>query len=243
MFIEFCLPIYNEEKILKDNVLYLFKYCNNQNFNFDWKIVIINNGSIDNSEKIGRGLANKYFNKIKLENIKYPGKGQALKFYWQKSIADIIVYMDIDLAVSLNNISDLISLIINKNYDLVLGSRLLPHSKIKRSFIRTLNSKTYNWLSRIILCHNFTDLQCGFKAIKVGALKKLTPFIRNHKWFFDTELIIFANYFKYKIKEMPVDWQENRYDERKSKVNIFRDGIKFLGNLIVLRIRIWYNNH
>ena len=238
MLIEFCLPVYNEEKILKSNILKLLDYCNKQNFNFDWQIVIINNGSKDNSKKIGQELFNEYFKKIKLENIKQSGKGRALKLYWQKSNADIIVYMDIDLAVSLNNISDLINPIIKENYDLVIGSRLLPDSKIKRSLLRELSSQTYNFLSKIILNHNFSDLQCGFKAIKTNVFKKIASYTKNNKWFFDTELIIFANHFGYKIKEIPVIWEENKYDQRKSKVNLIKDSIKFLINLIKLKIRL-----
>ncbi len=240
MLIEFCLPVYNEEKILKSNTLKLLDYCNNQNFNFDWQIVIINNGSKDNCEKIGQELSNKYFKKIKLENIKQSGKGRALKFYLQKSNADIVVYMDIDLAVSLDNISDLVNPIIKENYDLIIGSRLLPDSKIKRSFLRELSSQTYNFLSKIILNHNFSDLQCGFKAIKTNVFKKIASYTKNNKWFFDTELIIFANHFGYKIKEIPVIWEENKYDQRKSKVNLIKDSIKFLIDLIKLKIKLLY---
>ncbi|PKL72191.1 hypothetical protein CVV26_02675 [Candidatus Kuenenbacteria bacterium HGW-Kuenenbacteria-1] len=237
MFIEFCLPVHNEEKILKSNVLKLFDYCNNQNFDFIWQIVIINNGSQDNSEKICKELSDKY-KKIKIENIKQAGKGCALKFYWQKSNADIIVYMDIDLAVSLKNIPDLINPITKENYDLTIGSRLLPDSKIKRSFIRELSSQVYNFLSRIILNHNFSDLQCGFKAIRTDIFKKIAPHIKNNEWFFDTELFVFAKYFGYKIEEIPVNWNENRYNQRKSKVNLIKDSIKFLINLIKLKIRL-----
>ncbi|MBI4652910.1 glycosyltransferase [Candidatus Kuenenbacteria bacterium] len=238
MLIEFCVPVHNEEKILKNNILKLLNYCHNQNFNFDWKIVLINNGSQDNSEKICQELFNQYSQKIKIENIKQSGKGRALKFYWQKSKADIVIYMDIDLAVSLDNIPNLIEPIVQENYDLIIGSRLLSDSKIKRSFIRELSSQTYNFLSKIILGHYFSDLQCGFKAIKVDVFKKIAPYIQNNKWFFDTELIVFANYFKYKIKEIPIEWQENRYDERKSKVNLVKDSLKFLINLIKLKIRL-----
>ncbi|MFH1837911.1 MAG: glycosyltransferase [Candidatus Kuenenbacteria bacterium] len=238
MFIEFCLPIYNEEKILKNNILELLNYCNNQNFNFDWQIVIINNGSIDDSEKICQELSNKYLRKIKTKSIKKPGRGRALKQYWLKSKADILLYMDIDLATSLDNIPNLINLIIRENYDLVVGSRLLPNSKTQRSFFRSLSSKIFNQLARMILNHHFSDLQCGFKAIKTDTFKKIQFYIQDNKWFFDVELIFFANYFKYKIKEIPVDWQENRYDQRKTKVNIIKDSIKFIIDLIKLKIRL-----
>ena len=135
MLIDFCLPIYNEEKILKNNVLQLLKYLEQQRFSFDLQIIIINNGSTDNSNRICCELASEKinpapFNKasehpkgcgIKIENIKQPGKGGAIKTYALKSKADILLYMDIDLAVSLDNIPGLIKPIIQHNYDLVIG--------------------------------------------------------------------------------------------------------------------------
>ena len=129
---------------------------------------------------------------------------------------------------------------IKNKADLTIGSRLLPESKIERSFIRELSSQSYNFLSRVILNHNFSDLQCGFKAIKNKTFKKISPHIKGDKWFFDTELVAFTNYFKFRVKEIPVNWSENRYDERKSKVNLLKDSIKFFINLIKLKIRVLF---
>lgn len=237
MLIKFCLPIHNEEKILKHNVLKLLNYCEKQNFSFNWKIVLIINGSDDDSLQIVHKLSEQY-SKIKIENIQQAGRGQALKKYWSTSKADIMAYMDIDLAASLDNIPRLIDPIILNKADLVIGSRLLPESKISRSFIRELSSQGYNFLSRVILKHHFSDLQCGFKAIRTNNFKKIAPFIKDNKWFFDTELIIFAKYFNYTIKEIPIDWSENRYNKRKSKVNLVKDSVKFIINLIKLKQRI-----
>jgi len=237
MLIEFCIPAYNEEKILAKNALKLWTYLKNQKNNFDWKIVLLINGSSDNSESIANDLAEKY-PEIHSEIVKMPGRGQALKIYFLKSAADIIAYMDADLAVSLDNIPDLINPLINDDYDLSIGSRLLSESKIERSFIRELSSRTYNFLSRLVLGHHFSDMQCGFKAIKKETFVKIAPNIEDKKWFFDTELIAFANHYNYKIKEVPVDWQENRYEERTSKVKIIKDSLKFLKNLIKLKIRL-----
>ena len=64
------------------------------------------------------------------------------------------------------------------------------------------------------------------------------PRIQSNEWFFDTELIAFANHFGRKIKEIPVDWQENRYEARKSKINLARDSMKFIVNLIKLKLRL-----
>ncbi len=238
MYLEFHIPVHNEEKILKKNVTKLWNFLVEQNFNFDWEIIIIINGSNDNSLEIAKQLQKEYPNQIKVNHIIESGKGNAIKKSINSSKADVAIYMDVDLAVSLKNIPDLINPILNDNYDLVIGSRLLINSKIDRSFIRELSSQSYNFLSKIILQHHFSDLQCGFKAIKVKKFQKISPFTTSKKWFFDTELITFAKLFKFKIKEIPVDWSENRYNDRKSKINLIQDSLKFIYNLLRLKIRI-----
>jgi glycosyltransferase involved in cell wall biosynthesis len=232
MRIEFCLPAHNEEKIISESILSLLAYCNRQDYDFDWAIIIIDNGSRDNTLAISSKLAG---GKIKVYAIGDCGKGVAIKKYALTSSADIMLYMDVDLAVSLNNIEDVLNPILNDHYDLVFGSRLLPESKTSRSFTRELSSQIYNFLAKIILRQNFSDLQCGFKAIRLGVFKKLLPHIKDNKWFFDTELIVMANFFKYRIKEVPVEWEENRWDQRKSKIKVFRDSLTFFKNLILLK--------
>jgi glycosyltransferase involved in cell wall biosynthesis len=235
MKVEFCLPVYNEEKIIRDSIVKLYDFLMKQNFVFNWNIMILNNGSTDSTRQICTELKNQ---KISFENIIEAGRGRALKNYWIKSDADVLVYMDIDLAVSLENIPSLMKPLTDEGYDMAIGSRLLPESSIKRSFIRELSSQMYNFLSRVILHHNFSDMQCGFKAIKKEVIIKIAPFIKDNKWFFDTELVILAKYNGYRIKEVPVEWEENRFDVRKSKVNILRDSLRFIINLIILRLRL-----
>lgn len=237
MFIEFCLPVHNEEKILEPNILRLYNFCINKNYKFDWRIIIINNGSSDNTKIIAEKVSQNYNNKIKIESILKPGKGRALKTYWKNSQADILVYMDIDLAVSLDNIDDLINPIINNEVDLVIGSRLLSNSKVKRSFFRELSSRIYNSLSRKILGHKFYDMQCGFKAIRIKELKEYSNYIIDNNFFFDTELVFCFYYYGARIKEIPVDWEEERYDQRQSKLNVFKSSFSFVKNLFNLRKR------
>lgn len=238
MKIDFCLPVYNEEKIMKGSVVRLLEFCQSQNWNFNWQIALLINGSRDQSLEIARQLAERHPDRIVCFDYPEAGRGRALKKYYLASQADILTYMDIDLAVSLDNIQPLIDPIICGQADMVIGSRLLPESRIKRSFIRELSSQSYNYLSRIILGHKFSDMQCGFKAVKTESFKKLSPFITDTQWFFDTEMIAFGHLFDYRIKEIPVDWSENRWDERKSKVKMFRDSFKFFINLLDLKFRL-----
>lgn len=238
MTVEFLIPIYNEEKILEKNIFKLYDYCRAQNFDFGWRIIAIVNGSTDRSFELASELARKYPDKTTAVNFVGKGKGLAVINYGIGSTADIIAYMDIDLSVSLGNISDLLEPLIRGGYDLAIGSRLLPESKVSRSLIRELISRGYNFISKIILGHKFSDLQCGFKAVKTEAFKKIAPFIKDNKWFFDTELIILADRFGYKIKEVPVRWEDDYSSKRKSKAPLLKNSGKFIIDLIKFKIRI-----
>lgn len=237
MLVDFCLPVKNEEKILEENIKRLNSYLTAHSWPFSWQIVVLLNNCSDNSEKITERLTagNEL---IKKSLISSPGKGRALRSYFRESRADILVFMDIDLAVSLENLPALLNPLIKQGGDLIIGSRLLKASKTSRSWWREISSRLYNCLSRVILNHNFHDLQCGFKAFRRELFVKIEPHLYNDAWFFDTELIVIANYFHYRILEIPVDWQENRYDSRQSKVKVFKDAWGFLKNLLILKKRL-----
>lgn len=216
MLIDFCLPIKNEELVLEANVLKILDYLNKGVKNYDFRIIILNNGSNQETLKISEELEKKD-KKIKVENILESGKGLAIKKYFLKSEADVLVFMDVDLATSLENIPDLINPIITEEFSIVIGSRLLKNSQTDRSLFRELSSRLYGVYSKIILQHPFKDLQCGFKAFKKEAAREVFSSVKDSTWFFDTEALIIAKNKGYKIKEIPIDWRSNRYFNRKSK--------------------------
>lgn len=239
MKIDFCLPVKNEEAILENNTLKLERFLRQASFQFDWKIIIIVNGSNDNSADIAKKLqATSNLGVVEVMILERGGKGLALKECFKQTKADALVFMDIDLAVSLDNLPALIKPFLEKEADLVMGSRLLKDSNTSRSCWRELSSRSYNYLSRLILKHKFRDLQCGFKIIKKELFDCVQPYLEDNNWFFDTELIIFSHRQGARIKEIPVDWQESRYEKRKSKIRTIPDAWSFIKNLYLLRRRL-----
>jgi glycosyltransferase involved in cell wall biosynthesis len=218
MLIDFCLPAKNEELILKDNIERLLIYLNNLPTDYNWRIIILINGSTDKSYQISQELTHKYPQNCQAFNFSSNGKSLTLKEYFKQSPADILAFMDIDLAVNLNDIPSLINPLLNKQADLVIGSRFLPKSKTNRSLLRNLSSYGFNCLSRLIFQNKISDLQCGFKAFKKTLFTEFQAYFQDNRWFFDAELIMLTLKFNYKIQEIPVDWKENRYYKRKSKV-------------------------
>jgi glycosyltransferase involved in cell wall biosynthesis len=243
LLVDFCIPVYNEEQLLQKNILKLLRFCQERSYAFNWRITIIVNGSTDRSLFLARSLAEQESERIKYVNIKEAGKGRAIREHMKQSRADVSFYMDVDLAVSLDNIQDVLEPVLEGECDLVAGSRLLPASQTKRSWRRGVSSRFYNFLANKLLKDGIKDHQCGFKAVKNSVFQSLCGFIQDDHWFFDTELIAMFAFRGYKIKEIPVHWEENRYDTRKSKVNLFRDSIKFIFKLLGLKIKLNKNKN
>lgn len=222
-----CLPIKDEEKILESSLTILIEYLQKQRLSFDWKIVLSVNGSSDKSLKIAQQISEEY-GRVDYLDIELGGKGRAVKhcFDLYADKVDYLMYMDVDLAVDLLYLQVLFAEM--KNYDFVFGSRLMANSITNRSWFREFSSRVYNYISRLILKHPYLDLQCGFKVIKKEAYLNIREKLEDNNWFFDTEWIIILHRAGFKLKEIPVAWQENRYQKRASRIKVFKDAFKFL---------------
>lgn len=238
MLVDFCLPVKNEEKILEANVMRLLKFLINQPLDYRWQITIMVNGSSDSSLAITKRIVASNSDHLVFYELKDGGKGRALKKCFNDSQADILVFMDIDLSSALENISSLLDPIIKGEADVSIGSRLISGATTNRSFLREHISKFYNLFSRCLLNHNFHDLQCGFKAIKNNVFQRIYPQLLDDAWFFDTELVVLSERFGYSIREVAIDWQENRFGSHQSAIKIVRDSWNFIVDSLVFRRRL-----
>lgn len=230
------LPVYNEELILEKNTNILCDFLR-RNIKDKCEILIIDNGSLDNTAKIAKRLSRKYSKEIKYLCIRKKGRGRALKVAWSNTQADIFGYMDIDLATNLEALPNLINSI-KEGHDIAIGSRLLKNSQVKRSLLRTTTSRAYNLFLRKYLGVKFKDAQCGFKAVNQKVVKEILPKVKDNSWFFDTEMLTLAEKEGYKIKEIPVEWVEKRVSNRKSKVNLILVSLDYLKSVSNLKRRL-----
>ncbi len=206
--VEVALPVYNEEQELKENTLKLYGYLNSELRGSGFSITIADNASTDKTPLIGKQLAAQYKN-IHFIRLEEKGRGRAIKKVWLESNAQILAYMDIDLSTSLDSFKKIITAISEKGYDVAIGSRLLPQSKIyKRPLQREILSRGLNIIIKIFFQIKFSDAQCGFKAIS-AKYKNILSEIKDNEWFFDSELLIIADKKKLKIYEEPVVWIDN----------------------------------
>ncbi|MCR6652800.1 MAG: glycosyltransferase [Cellvibrionaceae bacterium] len=234
--IEVTIPVLNEERTLEQQVLKVLEHFQAQLNRFeDINLVIADNGSTDRTPEIARRLEAQYHN-VKYLRLDKRGVGLALKSSWGASGADIVGYMDLDLATDLRHLGEALDILVSRKADMVAGSRLARGAKvIGRSPVREVTSRAFNMIVKTWFRTKFTDGMCGFKFLRRSCLPELMRRgACNDGWFFSTELLVVAEHLKMKVEDLPVTWT----DDPDSKVKIGRLAIEYLKAMRALKAKL-----
>ncbi len=205
--VEVVIPVYNEERQLADAVTALRHYLDSS-FPLTAGITIADNASTDGTWAIAAGLADELPG-VRALHLDRKGRGRALRAAWSASTADVVAYMDVDLATGLDALFPLVAPLLSGHSDVAIGTRLAPGAHVVRGARREFISRGYNMLLRAALRSTCTDAQCGFKAMRRDAATDLLPLIEDEEWFFDTEMLVTAQRLGLRIHEVPVDWVDD----------------------------------
>ncbi len=231
--VDVVIPVLNEAHVIESAVATLREFFAGHT-SYAWRIVIVENGSTDDTAAIGARLATQ-FDDVDYMELGRPGRGRALRKAWTAGNADVLCYTDVDLSTDLSALPIVVAAIVNGGYDLAVGTRLDAGSNTARSPSREFISRSYNLFLRLVLRVSFSDAQCGFKAISRQAAHELVPRVRDQSWFFDTELLVLAEKGGYAIKDVPVTWVED--DD--SRVKIIRTAWDDIKGVLRLRRDLW----
>lgn len=202
------IPVYNEETELRESIMTLKRYLEEHLAGFYWFITVVDNASTDNTYVIAQQLS-KEIKRIRAIHLTKKGRGGAVKYAWQHIPSDFVAYMDVDLSTDLKHFPSLVGSL-RRGYDIAIGSRNAHGARVYgRNILRTITSKTYIVLIKLLFFVHFSDAQCGFKAATRRVVNTLIPHVRDNAWFFDSELLILAEKSGYRIYEEPVTWIDN----------------------------------
>ncbi len=202
--VEIVIPVRDEERDLAPSVRRLHGHLRAV-LPVSCQITIADNGSTDGTWAQALALARE-LSGVRAVRIESPGRGGALRSIWSASDAGIVAYMDVDLSTDLNALLPLLAPLLSGHSDVAIGTRLARGARVIRGPRRELLSRGYNALLHLTLGTGFTDAQCGFKAIRADAARRLLPLTADRGWFFDTELLVLAERAGLRIHEVPVDW-------------------------------------
>lgn len=234
--IEITIPILNEEDTLEAQIRKTRAYLQeNLQHLGNITLVLADNGSTDTTPNIGARLENE-FSDVRFLRLEKRGVGLALKSSWTRSEADIVGYMDLDLATDLSYLQPALISLISNQADIVTGSRLARGAKvIGRTPLRNFTSLCFNQLVKIFFRTSFTDGMCGFKFLRREILPKLMETgAQSDGWFFATEVLVTGEHLGYRIHDLPVTWT----DDPNSKVKIVKLTLEYLKAMNHLRKKL-----
>jgi glycosyltransferase involved in cell wall biosynthesis len=227
--VEIVVPVHNEQRALPASIRRLHEHLSDS-FPFRWRIVIANNASTDETARVAAALADDLPGVERLD-LAEKGRGRALRTAWMRSDAEIVAYMDVDLSTDLRALLPLVAPLVSGHSDIAIGTRLASGSRVVRGPKREFISRSYNRLLHLSLAARFSDAQCGFKAIRADAARRLLPEVRDQAWFFDTELLVLAQREGLRIHEVPVDWTDDP-DSRVDLARTARDDLRGIVRLL-----------
>ena len=208
---------------------YNFLLSNNNIAEFEF--ICIDDGSTDSTRKIIEEIK-KDKPQIKInQKRENRGKGYSVKEGINMAANEYILFFDADLSTPLKEINNFLEESKNNNADIIIGSRNSNLSKTSRSFKRTIISKTFAILKKIICNIYYEDTQCGFKMFKKEVAKNIFNKITIDGFSFDVELLVIAKKLNYKVVSKPIEWHE----AKSTSLNIFKQTIKMLKELFIIR--------
>lgn len=230
------IPVYNEEKRIKKSleriVDYLGSFCR------DYEIIVVDDGSTDETVKVIEEVLKDRFRVIKLQENR--GKGYAVKRGMLAARYDYVLFSDADLSTPIEEIEKLAEFI--GEYDIVIGSRAMHGSdvEIHQPKFKEFLGRVGNKLIQLMLLPGIQDTQCGFKLFRrksIAVFEKQTI----DRWGFDFEILWIARKMGLKVKEVPVHWINDfatKVSGFSTYVNTFMELVKIKLNSITNKYNI-----
>jgi dolichyl-phosphate beta-glucosyltransferase len=199
------IPAYNEGARLGATLEKVLAYMHAQGW--DAEIIVVNDGSRDNTADIVRSFSAKEPTLRLLENPGNRGKGYSVRHGMLNARGRFVLFSDADLSSPIEEAPKLFQAL-EQGADIAIGSRWLrAETQIQRQPLhRQLFGRIFNLMLRVTLGLKFKDTQCGFKAFKQPAVQAIFPLQKIERWGFDPEILFLARKLKFKVQEIPVVW-------------------------------------
>ena len=177
MNISVVIPLLNEKESLKELCDSIFDVMSSYNFTFE--IILIDDGSTDESWGVIQKLSKKSSNIKGIKFQKNYGKSQALHAGFLSCQGDVVFTMDADLQDDPKEIPEMYDMIINDGFDLVSGWKKKRYDSV---LFKNIPSKIFNFAARITSGIKLNDFNCGLKAFKKEVVKSINVYGEMHRY-------------------------------------------------------------
>ena len=232
MKISLCIPMYNEASIIAETAKTLSQYMSSH-FE-DYEILFSNDGSTDGSAEIVNGLSLPCVRVVGYSDNR--GKGSAVREAMLAALGDVVMFTDSDLAYGTDVVGRVAQRMADEpTLDVLVGSRNISEDGYEGyTLMRKIASKMYIKLLCAVGGLRLSDSQCGCKAFRGDAAKKIFSLCTVNGFAFDFEAIMIANKLGLSMGEMAV----KVINHRQSKVRVFSDTFRMLRDLRKMKKRV-----
>ncbi len=237
MYLSVIIPAYNEERRIGETLKSIDEYLRHQSY--DSEIVVVSDGSRDNTASLVRGLEHEIKNLRLIENKENNGKGYVVRQGMLEAKGDLRLFTDADNSTSIDHLDKFVPYI-GQGFDVIIGSIAVAGHKVasgSEPVWRRILGKLGNLFIQIMAVPGIQDTQRGFKLFTAGAVNKIYPKLTITRWGFDIEVLALARKFGYKIKELPVDWHNDPNSKvgLRAYLQVLLETVKIRWNLITGR--------
>ena len=202
MKISIVIPVFNENESLPDLKVELDK---NLSAYPEWEVIFIDDGSSDGSTEYLADLCAQDSHYKLIQFYRNYGKSAALSEGFKLADGDYIITMDADLQDDPAEIPNLVGKL-EEGWDLVSGWKKIRHDPIGK----TLPSKLFNFVTRVMTGVKIHDFNCGLKGYKKSVVKSIEVFGGRHRY-----IPALAGQRKFRITEITVNHRARQFGETK----------------------------
>jgi len=232
------IPAFNEGERLADSIPKVLAYVQERGLSAE--IIVVNDGSRDNTAEVVRRFAASEPSVLLVENPGNRGKGYSVRNGMLHARGEVALFTDADLSSPISE-ADKLFAALAKGADVAIGSRWLQRElqTERQPWLRQLYGRLFNLGLRVLLGLGFKDTQCGFKAFNRRAIETVFPRQHIERWGFDPELLFLARKFRLLTTEVPVEWAH----DHRSKINPLRDGLRMGVEVLKIRWNDWMGRY
>lgn len=198
----FIVPAYNPGIYVLDHIISLISVLKSTGYQFE--VILVDDGSTDNS--ITR------LSQIKDEPLKVishssnQGKGAAIRTGFKHASFSWVGFIDADGDIPASCVLGLIDVAINKNPDIILGSKTQQGSHIQSSFYRKVLSKGFQLTIKVLFKFPLKDTQTGLKLFKKEVINAIEKHLKENGFAIDLEILLLATKLGFtSVVEVPVN--------------------------------------
>jgi glycosyltransferase involved in cell wall biosynthesis len=230
-FISVVVPAYNEASIAEKHLSMLCSYMNSLEDEYRWEMVIVNDGSSDQTGSLADAFAKDKDNVHVLHHLTNLGVGQAFKLGFEHCQGDYIVTLDLDLSYSPDHIRNLLTKIRETSAKIVVASPYMNEGTVSNvPWLRRILSICANRFLASTARGNLSTLTSMVRAYDGKFLRSLN--LRSSGMEVNPEIIYKGKLLHACIEEIPahLDWglQKVEGTQRRSSMKVLRHTMAIL---------------